>query len=46
MDCFIDKENISLHLCSSGKSKEPVTIKVQENKYILKDDLHLKYGKE
>ena len=46
MDCFMDKENISLHLCNSGKSKEPVTIKVQDKKYILKDDLHLKYGKE
>ena len=46
MDCFMDKENISLHLCNSGKSKEPVTIKVQGKKYILKDDLHLKYGKE
>lgn len=46
MDCFIDKENISLHLCNSGKSKEPVTIKVHDKKYILKDDLHLKYGKE
>lgn len=46
INCFINKDIISLHLGGSGKCKEPVTIMVQGKKYILKDDLHLKYGKE